>query len=240
MEHIQIQTAQNVGITVEVAGIGDRVLAALIDYFLLGWYVLFISIIYIAVESTALYVVLFIPFFAYFLLCEVFLNGQSIGKRIRNIKVARLDGSQPTLANYLLRWLLRPIEIDASTGMIGLVTLLLNNKGQRLGDIAAGTTVIRVKPRVRLQDTAFSEVDTAYTPTFPQADVLTPDDLTTIKDVLETLRYEGRSHLADQLSRQLKASLEAKMGTQSDLMPIHFLQTVVKDYNHLKGQVDGF
>lgn len=238
MEQIRIQTAQNVGIAVEVAGIGDRVLAAMIDYFILLWYVLFISLIYFYSESTALYVVLFIPFFAYFLLCEVFLNGQSVGKRIRNIKVARLDGSQPTLANYLLRWLLRPIEIDMTTGMIAFVTLLLNDKGQRLGDMAAGTTVIRVKPRVRLQDTVFTDVDASYTPTFPQADMLTQEDLTMVKDVLETLRYEGRSHLSDQLSRQLKASLEVKMGTQSDLIPIHFLQTIIKDYNHLKGNVE--
>ena len=237
MEHVQIQTTQNVGIDFEVAGIGDRVIAALIDYFILGCYVWFVIIMIALVESTAVAVIFLLPFFFYFLLCEIFFNGQSIGKYARRIKVARLDGSQPTWANYLLRWLFRLVEIDLTTGLVALITMLVNGKGQRLGDLAAGTTVVRVKPRVRLRDTILAQVEEDYTPTFTDLGVLTDSDITTAKEVLNTLIAEGRTRTAFQLGNRMKTALEQKLDLTSDLPPLDFLRTLIKDYNYERGRL---
>ncbi|MFQ5571287.1 MAG: RDD family protein [Rhodothermales bacterium] len=237
MENVQIQTAQNVGIDFEVAGLGDRVIAALIDYFLLFCYLIGASILATQVTSMAVNVLLFLPYFFYFLVCELFLNGQSIGKKLRKLKVARLDGSQPTLGNYLLRWLLRFIDLDFSFGMVAIITVFVTGKGQRLGDLAAGTTVVKVTPRVSLRDTIFARLEENYTPTFYRVDALDDSDISTAKDVLNTLVIEKRSHTTRVLGTKIKTALEHKMGVSSDLPPVDFLRTVIKDYNFVKGKV---
>jgi uncharacterized RDD family membrane protein YckC len=237
MENVRILTAQNVEIDFAVAGIGDRVIAAMIDYFILYCYIIAASVGAGFAQSMALSVVLFLPYFAYFLVCEVFLDGQSIGKKAFDLKVARLDGGSPTLGNYLLRWLLRFIDIDLTFGMVAIVTLLINGKGQRLGDMAAGTMVVKIKPRVALRDTLFARLEDDYTPTFYQVEALDDQDIATAKEVLNTLISERRTHTTHHLGEKIKAVLERKMALTSDLSPLDFLRTVIKDYNAVKGRV---
>lgn len=237
MEHVQIQTAQNVDIEFEVAGIGDRAIAALIDYALLIAYLIGAAILASFVDSTAFWILTALPYLLYFPLCEIFLNGQTIGKRLRSIKVARLDGQQPTLGNYLIRWLIRIVEIDMTTGLVALIAVMVGGKGQRLGDVAAGTTVVRVKQRIHLRDTMLATLDADYTPHFTEFDALTDTDIATAKEVLNTLIAEGRTHIAHRLGEGMKAALELKLDTTTDLSPRDFLRVVIKDYNYAKGRV---
>ena len=237
MTHVRIRTAQNVEIDFEVAGLGDRVLAAMIDYFLLICYVFALMIFAGIFESRALLIVGALPYLLYFLVSEVFMNGQSIGKRIRRIKVVRLDGGQPTLGQYLLRWLLRFIDIDLTSGLAAVTTVLVTDTGQRLGDLAAGTTVVKVLPRIHLGDTLFTRLEDDYTPTFDDLDALTDADVETVREVLNTIRAEGRTPTANALGQKMKAALERKMGVSSDLPPVPFLRTVLKDYNYHRGRV---
>lgn len=234
---MRIETAQNVDIDFEVAGMGDRLMAALLDYFLLFCYLTVVQIAASAVGSTALWILLILPYFFYFLACEVFLDGQSIGKKARHLKVARLDGVPPTLGNYVIRWLLRFVDIDLTLGMAALFSIFISSKGQRLGDLAAGTTVVKIKPRLSLRDTLFTQLDDTYTPTFYQVETLDDSDITTAKDVLNTLVRESKSHTTFLLGTKIKTALEQKMGLQSDLPPVDFLRTVIKDYNYVKGKV---
>ncbi len=234
---MKIQTTQNVEIDFEVAGLGDRVLAALLDYFLLFCYLIAVQVAAAEVGSQALTILLFLPYFFYFLVCEIFFNGQSIGKKARRLKVARLDGLQPTLGNYVLRWLLRFIDLDLTLGMAAILTIFIGSKGQRLGDLAAGTTVIKIKPRLSLRDTLFARLDDDYTPTFHQVETLEDSDIATAKDVLNTLATERKSHTTYLLGTKMKTALENKMGLRSDLPPVEFLRTVIKDYNYVKGKV---
>jgi uncharacterized RDD family membrane protein YckC len=234
---MRIQTAQNVDIDFEVAGLGDRVLAALLDYFLLFCYLIAAQVIAAEAGSTALQILLILPYLVYFLACEIFLNGQSIGKKVRRLKVARLDGAPPTLGNYVLRWLLRFIDIDLTLGLGALLTVFVGGKGQRLGDLAAGTTVVKVQPRLSLRDTLFARLDDDYVPTFYQVETLEDSDVATAKDVLNTLLAERASRTTQVLGTKMKAALEDKMGLRSDLPPVEFLQVVIKDYNYVKGNV---
>ncbi len=143
MTHVRIRTAQNVEIDFEVAGLGDRVLAAMIDYFLLICYLFALMIFAGIIESQALLVVGALPYLLYFLVSEVFMNGQSVGKRIRRIKVVRLDGGQPTLGQYLLRWLLRFVDIDLTSGLAAVTTVLVTDTGQRPVDKNRTTMLAR-------------------------------------------------------------------------------------------------
>ncbi len=239
MERVQIQTAQNVPLDLEVAGLGDRVLAAVIDYgivlaYFLGSAIGLGSAGLLANASFILVVAL--PVFLYFLLSEVFLDGQTVGKRVRRIKVVRLDGRAPTLRGYLTRWLLRPIDFELTSGVAAVLSVLVTGTGQRLGDLAAGTTVVKVRPRTALRDTLFARLDEMHTPTFAQVDALADADVEIAKDVLNTLVTQGRSPATAALGRRTKRALARKMGVASDLAPPHFLRAVVEDYNHHFGQ----
>ncbi len=237
MEHIHITTPQNVAIDFEVAGIGDRVIATIIDYSILVSYLFLVFLITGLTASRAVLMLGLIPYMTYFLLCEVFMNGQSLGKRVRNLKVVRLGGGHPSLGAYLLRWLLRFIDIDLSSGLIGLVAILVNSNGQRLGDMAAGTTVVRVKPRVRLKDTVYAVTGESHQSVYPNVERLADSDIETAREVLNTLVREPRSRVTYALGEKTKSMLLQKMATSSDQPPIEFLQTVIKDFNRCKGRV---
>lgn len=232
-----VETALNVNIEFEAAGLGDRVLAALLDYFLLFCYLIGAFWLASEIDSTAVSVLGTLPYFFYFLVCEIFLDGQSIGKRARRLKVARLDGRQPTLGDYLLRWLLRFIDLDLTLGLAAIVTAFFNDNGQRLGDIAAGTALIKVHAQRSLRDTIFTRLADDYTPVFHQVETLADADIITAKDVLNTLLTQRKSRTTSVLGRKMKAALEQKMELSTDLPPADFLHTVIKDYNYVNGNV---
>ena len=230
MDRVAINTAQNVHIDFEAAGIGDRVVAAMIDYAILMSYLL-AGAIFLDDVPPAVYIVLLLPYLLYFLVAELVFNGQSIGKKARGIRVARLDGGQPRPGDYVLRWLFRLIEIDMTGGVVGLVTMFLRGRGQRLGDIAAGTLVVRVPRRVDLSDTMLAGVDPAYRPVFEQVDALDDEDIRLVRDVLAVLERDPGQ--AGTLGRRLQERLLAKMNARSELEPTPFLETVLRDYNYL-------
>jgi uncharacterized RDD family membrane protein YckC len=63
------------------------------------------------------------------------------------IKVVKIDGSQPGIGSYFLRWLIKPVDVFFTYGSVGIITMLINGKGQRLGDLAANTNCYKIKTR---------------------------------------------------------------------------------------------
>lgn len=243
MDRIQIDTSQNVTLDVPVAGLGDRLIAALIDYAILTGYTVGVFLVVTATGSVgelsaagALAVVAMAPVLLYFLLCEIFLDGQSIGKRYMAIKVTRRDGTPASIGNYVVRWLLRPIDVSLTSGLGAVLCILVTGTGQRLGDLAASTTVVKVKPQQSVRDLTYTKVDPDHTPLLPEVDRLNDEDVATANDVLEVLKYKRRSHRRKTLGRRTKKALEQKMGISSDLQPRRFLETVVEDYTQVYGQ----
>lgn len=239
MQYVRIQTAQNVGIDVEVAGLGERLLAALVDYAILIAYLVGTTYVLDLLEanSTAMQILVFLPAVFYFLLCELFLDGQSIGKKLRNLKVVRLDGEPPTAGHFLVRWLFRFVDITVSTGLVAVLAILVTPRAQRLGDLAAGTTVVKTTARARLEDTVYTRVKDDHVIAFPQVEYLTTDDIATARDVVRALIEDKTSHTTFTLGNRMKQALEAKMGVASELQPVVFLRTVIEDYNQLHGRL---
>lgn len=245
MQTVSIQTAQNVEIEYEVASVGDRIVAYLIDMLIIVAYFIALTVLNSLLQATGLNSGAFFlgilylgPVMFYDLICEIALDGQSIGKKARNIKVVKLDGTQPSIGSYLLRWLFRIIDITLTSGGAALLTLLINGKGQRLGDLAAGTTVVNLTERARLEDTIFTRVDENYSPVFPQAADLDDQIVSTIKEVLSVSIEEDRhSILSHSLARKTMKAIENKLGIKSELSPRPFLETILKDYNYLKGKL---
>ena len=118
------------------------------------WFMLFILIPY-----------LFLVFYS--LICETTLKGQTVCKLLLKTRVVKIEASHPTFGSYLLRWLLGIIDFGLCSGMVALFTFLINKQGQRLGDIAAGTTVISIKPRVTVEEVSAPNIPVNYLPIYP-------------------------------------------------------------------------
>jgi uncharacterized RDD family membrane protein YckC len=242
MEKITIGTTQNVDIEYEIGSVGDRIVATIIDLSVMMGYAFTISIILTNVAShierttiSIVYFLVFLPVFLYTLLCEIFMNGQTPGKSVMKIKVMRMDGRQPTFGNYLMRWIMRIVDIWTFFGVPAIITCVVNGKGQRLGDMAADTLVIKLRAKQQLNSTAFEKVEATYVPVFPQAAQLTDNDASTIKQVLNLTINEAEE--ITEIEFKLAAKLKSYLGVHSSLGDRQFLQTLLKDYNVLSGKL---
>jgi uncharacterized RDD family membrane protein YckC len=243
MQTIEIQTTQNVHIEYPVASVGDRVVAGLIDQLIMIGYLIAIIFFYIWLLNVtegssfsypvAYFVILFLPLFFYHLLCETYLNGQSFGKKMMKMRVVKLDGTQAGIGSYFLRWILAPIDIYFTYGSVGLVTMIVNGKGQRLGDLAAHTTVVKLKAETKLDDTILRVTPTNYEVKFPQVSALSDKDISLVKEVLD-LNYKKPDIIVyTRILSKTKEAIEKKIGVSANLHPLTFLDTVLKDYNYL-------
>jgi len=233
MEKISIDTTQNVTIEYEAAGLGERFMAGLIDYMILAVY-MFTMFYYMdeldsLFPSWVLVLIIAFPLWLYHLLCELFMNGQSIGKRQMKIKVIRIDGREVSIANYFIRWLFRLIDVFMTFGGLAVITVVMNGKGQRLGDMAAGTAVVSLKSRKQLSDTLFEFTDDDYQVVFQQVRNLRDKDISLIKEIMNDAKQTNNNHVILALVNKVKKLLVV----ESDLAPRVFLETVIKDYNHL-------
>jgi len=237
MDNFQIETAQNISIDQNVAGIGDRILAFIIDTVIIIAYMVLSGLTMAGLDvdrsSTWMYyLVLGLPPFLYHLLWEIFWNGQSPGKASMQIRVVKKDGTRPEFSNYLVRWLLRIIDISLTSGGVAVVAILLNGKGQRLGDVAASTTVITERSKIGIHNTLGVDLPDNYQPKYAQVTVLNDKDVQEIKNIYEQARREGEHHIILSLSQKV-AQL---MDVQFEEKPVNFLQQVINDYNYYTRQ----
>ncbi len=246
MNQIGIETTQHVQLNYNSAGIGDRIVAALIDGIVIFAYYLLVIFAYgflvgsnfMTQDAPDTYIwvfilVLSIPVFLYHLVSEVLWHGKTVGKWLIGIQVVKVDGTNPDLSNYLIRWMFRLIEISMSFGLIAFVTILANGKGQRLGDIAAKTCVIKTKKKVKLSDTIYSQTEFEYEPMFPRVAELSDKEVRTIKEVLGSKRdYEYNTWFV--MVQRTANIIQMKLGIQkAELKADEFLNRVIADYNHL-------
>jgi uncharacterized RDD family membrane protein YckC len=231
MQTINVRTTQNVLIGYSLAGLFDRVLAFIIDAVIFFTYLILALLLLAAAEAMATWtlILVYLPIFFYNLLFEILMNGQTPGKRAMNIKVVRLDGSSPTIANYCMRFILWPIDIVLS-GSIAITFILLTKNSQRLGDLAAGTTVIKLltAPPVTSQKIMQSLNDN-YVAQFPQVVNLSDRDISIIKEALDTNVQFGNEKPVLLIAEKLKKL----HGIETDISPSQFLYTVLKDYHHI-------
>ncbi len=237
MEFINVQTSQNVAIGYEIAGLGDRYLAALIDYFIFFAYLLGVGLLIEALDAWRLFdaeiiyvVIIFLPLALYHPICEIIFDGQSIGKMARKIKVVKIDGTQVSIGSYLLRWLFRLVDILLTGGGLAVISIMITKNGQRLGDVVANTTVVSLKQQVELDDTLLFQPQEGYRPSYPEVRDLSDRDIATIKDTLLKAYALGNPDLLyvayDKVTQVLNIHAKEHQTVEG------FLETVVRDYNH--------
>lgn len=227
-------TNQNIEIDLELGSLGDRIVAFIIDMLIM--FVLIISITGIIsnlnLQEWTL-MLIYIPLMFYSLAFEYFGNGQTLGKRAMNIKVVKLDGSTPTVGSYLLRWLFRIVDIWLYPIVFApaVISIIATKNGQRIGDMVAGTMVIKVRHVVASQ--AFKSVaKDDHTLSFPGVKILNDDQIELIKKALK-MRKEGHNQEGVTI---LAKKIKDKLKVDSDLPDVKFLYTVIADYEYLAHQ----
>lgn len=160
-EDMVIATPELVAFNYEIAGIGSRFVAALLD--LLVAIAILIAVGAVAAFSanatgnTTLAILLFVMgafvlTYGYFWASEYAFNGQTLGKRAARLRVVGTSGEPISFSQAGIRNLIRFVDFLPGWYAAGLVCLFINGRGQRLGDLAAGTVVVRERRQVRLQD----------------------------------------------------------------------------------------
>jgi len=245
MNTIVIPTTQNIELEYPIANIGDRILATLLDWLVLLSYWL---LLYLIFEITAFPPFLpvyqdlispvdqlaYLPILFYPLFMEIFNNGQSLGKYALKIRVVRIDGQPPTTSDYVSRWMFRILDIiliPVIPGTIAVISIAATKNGQRLGDLAAHTTVIKLKLVTHFADTIFVDTQETYEVKFPEISRLSDRDVSILKEVLDAGLRSNNPDLLLKLSDKVKQVA----GIESRLSPREFLQTVLADYNHVFG-----
>lgn len=235
MSKISILTPQNIELEYDLASVGDRIVATIIDRLILIAYGIILMVIATQANFSGDVMTLFvfvvsIPAIFYTLLSEVFMNGQTIGKRVMKIKVISINGNQPSFSQYLLRWLFRTIDLWMTGNILAVVMVAVNEKRQRLGDIVAGTALIKTTPRTTISDTLYVPVaETNYRATYPEVIHLNDGDIQLVKEVITNVHKSGNTLLAYQAMHKIEAVLNIK----SQHEPLTFLYAVLSDYNHL-------
>src|SRR5215831_4095632 len=265
MAAIKIPTTFNIDLEFEIPEFHRRLFAWIIDvviqiiYYKIAITILSRSIALSDVFSEdgqynlwGLYMMIIIPIFTYHLICEITMNGQSIGKKILGIKVVNENGGRPGISQFIIRWLIRTGDYTIILIILLNVFILLNKellvflaasilllltdiilvvssrKGQRLGDILAHTILVRTSARGSMEETVFMEVADNYVPVFPQIMRLSDKDINAIKSILDTARKKGDFNLAAMASEKIKSHLKIT----SLMSPYDFLDTLLKDYNY--------
>jgi uncharacterized RDD family membrane protein YckC len=227
-------TGQYVQIRQTPASVGERIGAQLIDWLIQG--IFLYTFLYAFAElggkfdgfSQVGMIITVLLITCYCPLCELFYHGQTLGKRIMKLRVVKRDGSLPTLGSVILRWLLFLIDGPSMCG-IGILVMLLNNDSQRLGDMAAGTLVIKLNSYHNIQVSLdeFNHLSRDYHPIYPQAADLSLEQINLISRTLELADDDPRVHaLAEKVKQLLQISTPLERSDDT------FLWRIVKDYQY--------
>ena len=159
-ETLVIETPERVPLHFALASIGNRFLAAAIDHLL---QVFLLLLLYLSLSEIgdvfarggiwdtapkwlkAIFILLaFIVGSSYFIVLEWRMNGQTIGKRLLKLRVIREDGRPITFWEAAVRNLLRIFDMMPGVFYsVGLIAVFISGRDQRVGDLVAGTVVVR-------------------------------------------------------------------------------------------------
>ncbi|MBL1175405.1 RDD family protein [Pantanalinema sp. GBBB05] len=259
--HISFSTPESVELEFVLAGIGNRTLALVIDYHILGailvgfwilWYFFAMGLFSVLSQSGGDYsdaplwllaislLINFAIYNGYFVFFETVWRGQTPGKRITKIRVVQDDGRPIGLPQAALRSILRLVDDFL---FIGLFCILLGKREKRIGDWAAGTIVVqdsRSDPNAAI---VISDVATELAATLPETTdfaQLLPDDYAIIREYLQRrqrMEVKARSELSLKLARQLR-SLILMETIPPNLTSDQFLEAVYLAYQQQSTSAD--
>lgn len=236
--NIDVRTPESIAFSYELAGLGSRFLALVLDMLLqIGVLIALVFGLSLAVSrivpaknalppdlekiagavAIAIVVtVVFMLFFGYFIVFETFWNGQTPGKRALGIRVVRDGGYPADFGAALVRNLIRVGEMAFGFYALSAVSMLVSQENKRLGDIAAGTIVVR-DARLAMPKRLTAEAEPRYEPTR----YLSGEERALIRRFLErrqALSRERRRELAAQLAGRVRERVPPELQQMEDEM----------------------
>jgi uncharacterized RDD family membrane protein YckC len=237
LQTIDITTSQNVTIEYDLASWTDRTLAFVVDL-LINFFSFLIcsSILGKLLEDSSFRVVPYIVFLFhasfYSLIWETLLHGRTVGKMATGIRVVKLDGSLPTINDYALRWSMRLLDIVLSFGTVATLLVNSSSKRQRLGDVIAGTTVVKLNPVRKFTLKSILQINTVsnYEPVYKEITQFSERDMLFIKNALDRyMRYSNTAHqeVLEELTKHICQKLDIRDIPRDK---VKFLKTLINDY----------
>jgi len=255
MKSVEFISAQNVKIEYEYATVIQRTTAVIIDATAVAVYLLIMLYVIARVSddsSRILELILMkLPWIFYHPVLEYLTQGQSLGKYALGIRVVTYNGERPGLREIFTRWIFKGHFmwigfsffagfqelfsvglIHICMGIIGFMYASVAEKKQRMGDVMAGTIVIKDKSTVRysLRDVLSIKSQENYSPEYPNVVRFTDEDMLLIKTTIQRVRK-----FPNQETKQFAVDLadESAKLIGLDKTPekrLKFLQTLLQDY----------
>lgn len=240
MKKIDVITTQNVRIEYELAGLGDRILAFILDQVVITTGISILQMIllsFITTFNTGLQQWFFILFLApiyifYTPVMEILNNGQTVGKMALRIKVLNLHGKNPEVLDFLVRWAFRLIDIWFTLGSLASMLIVSGDYAQRLGGRLSNTTLVRLSPRKSLTLRQLLDIESLknYEPTFPQVRQLNEREMLTLKNALDRYKKHKNESHKEALLDSVRRIKEFTGIDQGDMKTIPFIRTLIQDY----------
>lgn len=230
-EKLTIDTPEQIGLDYVLAGVGSRCLALAIDTLIQGALLLLVVLAVIGVSALQatmggvpgvwpLAVGLlcgFLIFYGYFAVFEILWQGQTPGKRVVGLRVIAVSGHPLTAQAALLRNLVRVGDSLPGVYAIGVATMLVTERSQRLGDLAAGTVVVHERP-ITAQESAVAPGAAPHL----GASRLRADEFEVVETFLRRradLPWEVREATARQIAARVRRTLAvAEGGSDEELL----------------------
>jgi len=253
MQVITVSTAFNIDLEFKIAAFGKRLGAWFIDLALIMLYFFIVFgffVRYLGIDQDInffmIYIIYILPVLLYQLFFEILMNGQTLGKKVMGIKVLSRDGQEATWGQYALRWMLcigniyiflAPESLMNPAKLIGFLLLyvpdflcvVVSNKSQKFGDLAAGTVVIDKSYVPDINQTIFYNIsDTNYQPRYPQVMQLSDKDINNIKNLLNV----APTKYMEEYKLQIAQKLSQKWGIVPEGTTTDFYKQLIADYNY--------
>ena len=229
-----IDTPEGVTLTVPLAGVGSRFVGATIDSLIQFGLLGAGAVVFLAwgaagaASGGAFAIVAFLVFFVYDVAFEVLAGGRTPGKRWTGLRVVRAGGQPVGFVASAIRNLLRPIDFLPSLYLVGIASVLVTKRNQRLGDLAAGTVVARA-PR-RLQPAPFRPAHSAPplsgAHTAWDVSAVTAEEIGTVRAFLER-RHSLERGARNQIAATMAERLRPRVAGAPDLSDEAFLEQLV-------------
>jgi uncharacterized RDD family membrane protein YckC len=230
-DRLAIATPEGVEVELTLAGIGSRFIAAGIDFTIQIVVVIALAVLLQPAGDAGFAVftsVVFALIFFYDVLFEVLGRGKTPGKRSSGLRVVGPGGRPITLVRSAVRNILRIIDIMPGFYGVGMTVIFVTPRNQRIGDLVAGTHVVRDRHGDRSAAAWVPRIDTGPAATW-DVSAISADDVATVRAFLErrdALRPEPRNELAGQLASRLRPRVGGVPPTTGDETFLELLAAV--------------
>ncbi len=252
MKAITIPTYLNIDLKFELISFGSRIGAFFIDWIIKWVYFWIISTsfdvgFFSETGSLLFSFIIYSPFIFYSFLFEWLNKGQTPGKALLKCRVVGIEGNYPSVYQCATRWLFLAADIwliyififvnpavaflAIFSPLIGGIIIILSEKHQRLGDMAAHTIIISTKQKeTYIEDTiyAYAEKKQGYEPKYPEIMRLSDKDITLIKSIFERGSESLNPEIANRLAKHIKKILKIESTDDN----YTFLKQLLNDYNY--------